>query len=385
MSPPPSQNPDHQPETVAARTSHRDDQTGAVLQPIQRSVMFRYGYPGAPDELRYSRFQNTPNHEELERRLAALERAEAAVVTASGMGAIGCMFLSLLGAGDHVVALDSLYGGTATLLEKELPRLGIEVTRVPVDGDYAGAIRDNTKLFHAESVTNPLLRIPDHDEIVRACKARGVVTSIDNTFASPVNFNPIDVGYDLVVHSATKYINGHADVTAGVVCGSKELIEPVRDRVKRWGPTLDPQACYLLERGMKTLFVRVERQNRTAVELAGWLAEQPGVKAVYQPGLESHPDHARAQKYLQGPTGMLTFELADEVAAVGFLSRLKLVIPAPSLGGIETNATRPVNTSQAGQDEATLRQQGITAGLVRVSCGLEAVGDLRADLKAAIG
>ncbi|MEM9065750.1 MAG: aminotransferase class I/II-fold pyridoxal phosphate-dependent enzyme [Planctomycetota bacterium] len=379
------QNP-QQPDTIAARSGFRDG-TGAVVTPIYQSAMYRFGTPDAPDELAYGRYQNTPNHMELERRFAGLERAEAAVVTGSGMGAIGAMFLSVLSAGDHVVALDSLYGGTLALLNDELPRLGIDVTLVPLDEpeSWAEAFRSNTKLFHAESVTNPLLRVPDHKRIVSLCRERGVTSSVDSTFTSPVNFTPITQGYNLVVHSATKYLNGHADVTAGVVCGSTALIEPIRAQVKRWGPTLDPHACFLLERGIKTLFVRVDRQNATAAALARWLKECPEVSRVIQPSLEDHADYVRASELLAGPTGMLSFELADEAAALGFLERLELIIAAPSLGGVETNATRPVNTSHAGQSPESLARQGISPALIRVSCGLEHIEDLKADLAAALG
>lgn len=359
----------------------------AVSMPIYQSSTFEYA--GATDyhDLQYIRLNNTPNHAALHAKLAALEGTEQALVTSSGMAAISTTLLSLLSAGDHVLAHDGLYGGTFDLLHHDLPRLGITCTFVDArrPETWAEHVTPRTRVFYVETLTNPLAQVAAHDQVPQFARAHGMVSVIDNTLATPINFRPAEHGYDLIVHSATKYLNGHSDIVAGVIAGRAELVGAAKRKLDHLGGALDPHACFLLHRGLKTLAVRVRYQCQSALEIAGALARHPAVSAVHYPGLERHPDHARARQWFAGAGGLFSFELAGGVSAVDrMFSRLTLPLSAPSLGGPETLITRPALTSHAGLAPDIRRRQGITDGLVRLSVGLESTQDLIDDFTAAL-
>jgi len=352
---------------------------GAVSMPIFQSATFAYRGETNYHALRYIRLNNTPNHIVLHQKLAAIENAEAALVAASGMAAISTTLLTLLRAGDHLLAQDCLYGGTYDLLTTELPRLGISIDFI--DGadpqGWRRLMRPNTRAIYVETISNPLLQVADLREVVKFAREHGLVSIIDNTFASPVNFRPAESGFDLSLHSGTKYLNGHSDIVAGAVIGRADLIETINRGLGHLGGSLDPHACFLLHRGMKTLAVRMRHQNESALRLARFLEQHPGVAAVHYPGLERHPHHLRACELFDGFGGMLSFELKGGVeAADAFLGRITLAISAPSLGGVESLITRPATTSHAGMTREQRQAAGISDGLIRFSVGLEAAEDL---------
>jgi len=360
---------------------------GAVAMPIFQSSTFEYGGEDSYHAVRYIRLNNTPNHLALHAKLAAIEGGEAAIVASSGMAAISTALLSLLGAGDHLLVQGDLYGGTHDLVTKDLPRLGIEHTLIDA-GDPASweaALRPSTRVIYVEAISNPLVRVGDLRAVAAFARARGLVSIIDSTFASPINLRPIDLGFDLVVHSATKYLNGHTDLVAGAVIGSALLVDGVKRKLDHLGGTLDPHACFLLQRGMKTLALRVRHQSQSALAVARRLEAHPAVARVYYPLLESSPDHARARELLAGAGGVLSFELEGGVAAAErLIGRLTLAIHAPSLGGVETLITRPATTSHAGLGPEERERLGIRDGLIRVSIGLEATEDLIEDFERAL-
>ena len=361
---------------------------GAVVLPIFQSSTYESGDAADYHDIRYLRLNNSPNHEVLHAKLATLEGGDAAVVTASGMAAISTAMLAVLRTGDHIIAQRCLYGGTHALVTGDLEPLGIETTFVDADDPSAwtAALRPTTRLFYCETLTNPTLELADLPGIAGFARQHGLVSMIDSTFASPVNFRPITHGFDVVVHSATKYLNGHSDIVAGAVIGRAALIEKVRRKLDHLGATLDPHACFLLQRGLKTLGVRVRQQNASALALAGWLASHPAVEHVNYPGLPSHPRHARACELLDGFGGMLSFELHGGLdAAIALLGSLRIGIDAPSLGGPETLLSLPARSSHAGLEPSLRRALGIGDGLVRLSVGLEDVADLRDDLEQALG
>jgi cystathionine gamma-synthase/cystathionine gamma-lyase/cystathionine beta-lyase len=360
---------------------------GAVVTPIFQSATFVSGGPDGLPEVTYGRYQNTPNHKVLHARLAALEGTEDAVVSATGMAAMTAALLGLCESGDHLLAAHGLYGGTHVLLAEELPKLGIRATFVDAQRPetWAAAAQPRTRAFVVETISNPLCRVCDLKAVAEFCRARGIVSLVDNTFASPVNFRPAEHGFDLIHHSATKYLNGHTDIVAGVIAGRRELVARAVKVVRRLGGSLDPHACFLLERGLKTLVLRVERQNANALRVAGFLARHPQVSITHHPGLPAHPDHARAKELLKGFGGMLAFDLRGGAgAAERFLAAVKIPWVAPSLGGVESLLSRPAATSHAmltPQERAAL---GITDGTVRMSVGIEDADDLLADLGQAL-
>lgn len=360
---------------------------GAVSMPIFQSSTFTYRGEQDYHALRYIRLNNTPNHLALHQKLAAIEGAEAALVTASGMAAVSTTLLTLLKAGDHLIAQDCLYGGTHDLLTMELPRFGI--THSLVDGNapdsWATALRPTTKAIYVESISNPLIRVSDLRAAVTFAKAHGLVAIVDNTFASPLNFRPASIGFDLSIHSCTKYLNGHSDIVAGAVIGRADLIDRINRTLGHLGGSLDPHACFLLHRGMKTLAVRVRHQNASTLAIARFLSAHPKVAAVHYAGLETHPDYRRACEMLEGAGGTLSFELKDGLkAADSFIARVKLPISAPSLGGVETLITRPATTSHSGMSAAERARAGISEGLIRLSIGLESTADLIEDFDQAL-
>ena len=337
----------------------------------------------APEgDVRYTRYLNNPTIEALAARLAALEGAEAALAVGSGMAAVSLALLTFLNAGDNVVAAQSLYGGTLKLLETDFPRLGIDTTFVPLGGRWSQAMKKKTtRVILVETLSNPTLRLTDVRPIVDAARARGVAVIVDNTFATPILFRPLEHDADLVVESATKYLGGHSDVTAGVIAGKQPVIDEVLQKARSFGPAIDPHLAWLLERGVKTLALRVERQCRNALALAHALEGRRGVRAVIHPGLESHPDHALAKEILPGFGAMLSIVVdGGDAGAERVLSRLRLIQVAPSLGGVESLASMPAHTSHKHMGADGRRAMGIEPGFIRISVGIEDEADLLDDL-----
>ncbi len=360
---------------------------GAVSMPVFQSAMFEYAGETSYHDLKYIRLNNTPNHAALHEKLAALENAEAALVAASGMAAISTTLLSVLSSGDHLLVQDCLYGGTHDFVTKDLRTFGISYDFIDADDpeSWKTKLRPNTKAIYVETITNPTMQVADHKSIVEFGKAHGLVTMIDNTFASPINFRPPEWGFDLSLHSCTKYLNGHSDIVAGAVIGRAELVDRVKNRLDHLGGSLDPHACFLLHRGMKTLAVRVRYQNESALRIAKFLHDHQAIEKVNYPGLDTHPQHERVRELLDGFGGMLSFELRGGAAtAEEFIKRTTLPIIAPSLGGVETLLTLPAKTSHSGMSPEDRHALGITDGLVRMSVGIEATEDVIEDLKHAL-
>jgi cystathionine beta-lyase len=361
---------------------YRDEATGAVTTPIFTSSS--YAYPHPKNENFYQRYFNVPNQRAVAEKLAALEQGEDALVFGSGMAAITTTLFALLKPGDHAVFQEDLYGGTYHFVAAELTKFGVEVSFVKNGGDFATQVRPSTKLIYVESPSNPLLRCVDLAAVSALAKSRGLLTVIDNTFATPINQTPLALGIDIVVHSATKYLNGHSDLNAGAVVASRELVASIRPFAVNHGGMLDAHACYMLERGLKTLALRVERQNENAGKLARWLQKHPAVVHVNYPGLPDHPDHAVAARQMRGFGGMLSFELRDAAQANALLGRFKLATAALSLGGVETLVTSPAKTSHVKMTAAERAAIGISDALLRVSVGIEDADDLIADFEQAL-
>jgi len=360
---------------------------GAVSMPIFQSAMFEYAGETSYHDLKYIRLNNTPNHVALHEKLAALENAEAALVTASGMAAISTALLSILSTGDHLLAQDCLYGGTHDFVTKDFHTFGISYDFIDANDpeSWKKKLQPNTKAMYVETITNPTMQVADHKAIVEFAKAHGLVTLIDNTFASPINFRPSEWGFDLSLHSCTKYLNGHSDIVAGAIIGRAGLVERVKHRLDHLGGSLDPHACFLLHRGIKTLGVRVRCQNESALKIAKFLHDHPAVEKVNYPGLDTHPQHARAGKLFDGFGGMLSFELKGGAkAAQQFMQHTTLPIIAPSLGGVETLLTLPAKTSHSGMSAEDRRALGISDGLIRLSVGIEATEDIIEDFQQAL-
>lgn len=356
---------------------------GAVAMPIFQSSTFEYAGESGYHDIRYIRLSNTPNHVALHAKLAALEGAEAALVTSSGMAAISTALLTVLAPGGHLLAQDCLYGGTYDLLTQDLPELGIDVDFVDAEdpASWRRALRPDTRAVYVETMTNPLLQVGDLRGVVDFAREQGLVSMIDNTFATPVNFRPAGLGFDLSLHSGTKYLNGHDDIVAGAVIGRADLVERITRRLNHLGGALDPHVCFLLHRGIKTLAVRVRHQGESSLRIAHFLEQHPRVVRVSYPGLKSHPSHLRACELLDGFGGVLSFELdGGAKAAEELIARATLPISAPSLGGVETLIMRPAVTSHAGMSREERARAGIRDGLVRLSVGLESPDDLIADL-----
>ena len=360
---------------------------GAVSMPIFQSAMFEYTGETSYHDLRYIRLNNTPNHIALHEKLAALENAEAALVTASGMAAISTSLLTILSSGDHLLAQECLYGGTHDFITKDLATFGISFDFI--DGDDTDSwkqhLRPTTRAIYVETMTNPLLQVADLKAVVEFAKAHGLVSLIDNTFASPVNFRPPEWGFDLSLHSCTKYLNGHSDIVAGAVLGRADLIEKITHRLNHLGGSLDPHACFLLHRGVKTLALRVKYQNESAVKIAQYLERHPAIETINYPGLETHPRNKRARTLFDGFGGVLSFELKGRVdVAERFIQNTTLPILAPSLGGVETLITRPATTSHSGMSREDRQALGISDSLIRVSVGIEATEDVIQDFEQAL-
>lgn len=360
---------------------------GAINVPIFQSSTYEYAGEGSYHDVRYLRLSNTPNHLALHKKLAALEGAEAALVTSSGMSAITTALLTFLKTGDHLLAHNTLYGGTADFVNNELPRYGIERDLIDATNpsDWESKLKPNTKVIYVETITNPIMDIPELGKIVEFAKTHELISMIDNTFASPVLYCPVVQGFDLSLHSCTKYINGHSDIVAGAVIGSADYLDQVTKKLNHLGGSLDSNACFLLHRGVKTLALRMNKQCENAMLIAPFLENHPQLKKVNYPGLESNSSFERAKEHLCGFGAMLSFEIDGDVdQADQFINHLQYAIKAPSLGGVETLVTRPVTTSHALMDKAERKVAGISDTLIRYSVGIEAADDLIADLQQAL-
>jgi cystathionine beta-lyase/cystathionine gamma-synthase len=357
-----------------------DAETGGVNTPIYTSSSFEYLDRG--DNV-YPRYFNTPNQQAVVQKVCALEGAEDGVLFSSGMAAISTTLLSFAGSGDHVVLQDELYGGTHAFVTDMFERLGIRYSFVATDaGAVEEALTDSTKLVVIESPTNPLLSVIDIRRVAAAARRRGAVSVIDSTFASPVNQTPLRLGVDIVVHSGTKYLGGHGDLCCGIAVGSAADAERIRAAAQCLGGSLNAITCYLLERSLKTLALRVRQQSENAARIAAFLARAKKVTRVNYPGLPDHPGHQIARSQMRGFGGMLSFELdMSAVRPKDFLRRLRLIRPAISLGGIETIICAPVETSHVKMSTEERKRVGIGDSLLRLSVGIEAAEDLIADLQ----
>ncbi|UCG51523.1 MAG: aminotransferase class I/II-fold pyridoxal phosphate-dependent enzyme [Candidatus Latescibacterota bacterium] len=375
-------------ETKLVHSGEYPRYEGAVTTPIFQSAMFEtYGGEGYHD-IKYIRLNNTPNHDVLHKKLADVENAERALVASSGMAAITSTLLTLLHAGDHLLIQSTLYGGTDSFITDDIPGFGIEFDFIDPDdpGSWASKIKSNTKVIYVETISNPLIEVGDLKAVVEFAKANGLVSMIDNTFASPINYRPIEHGFDLSLHSCTKYLNGHSDIVGGAVIGGADLIARIKHKMDHLGCTLDPHACFLLQRGLKTLALRVRWQNESALRIAKFLEVHRSVGKVNYPGLESNLYYERARELFEGCGGMLSFEIAGDLGAVDrFMRKAKIPLIAPSLGGTESLLTRPAVTSHAGMSPADREKKGISDTLIRMSVGVESTDELIEDLDQALG
>ena len=352
----------------------------SVVTPISQTATFFTDAEPVGD-VRYTRYGTNPNHLVLADKICALEGAEAALVLASGNAASALALLACAAAGDHIVAAAELYGGTLRIMNRELPRLGINTTYVSREDDFRSAITPRTKAIWIEIPVNPTLRVPDIEPVARVAQDAGIPLIVDATFATPINFRPLEHGASLVVHSATKYIGGHSDLTAGAVAGSAALVGEIQEKLKSFGPVLDPHAAWLLERGIKTLALRMVRHNTNGLAVARWLTKQSAVTAVHYPGLETHPDHDVAARLLDGFGGMVSLVVrGGDDAALRVLNALRMMCVAPSLGGVETLVSMPRFTSHAALTREQRNALGIADGFIRLSLGVEDPDDLTADL-----
>jgi cystathionine beta-lyase/cystathionine gamma-synthase len=336
-----------------------------------------------PTDSFYTRYGN-PTHTVAENAIAELEGADAALLFSSGMAAITTSILALVQAGDHIVAQRDIYGGAIKFFSKWLPKLGIETTFVDTNDieQHARAIRPNTKILYVESPTNPTVRVVDLEKIAALARKHGLITAIDSTFATPINCRPAEWGIDLVLHSGTKYFGGHSDLICGVAAGRHDLIEQIHQARTTLGGCMDPHGAFLLLRGIKTLAIRVERQNESALRIAEFLNRHPNVARVHYPLLKEHPDYATAKKQMAGAGGVLSFEVKGGGAdACHVAEALRLFTLAPSLGGVGSLVTIPVLTSHYMVDPELLKKTGVTEQMIRLSVGIEHVEDLIADLE----
>jgi cystathionine beta-lyase/cystathionine gamma-synthase len=363
---------------------HRENDP--VVAPIMQSATF-VNAVGSEREVLYTRYGNNPNQQSLARKYALLEGAEDAVFVASGMAATALAHLAVLRPGDHLLASRWIYGGTLKLFDEEFGKLGITVSYIDPTTPrlWRKSIKKNTRAIFLESPVNPTIRVLDLAPIAGIAKEFGVALLVDGTFASPINFRPLEHGADVVISSATKYLNGHSDVIAGAIAGTRSIIEEVVRLLRSWGPALDPHAAWLLERGMKSLAIRMARHNANGLAVATFLAGHPRISLVSYPGLVSHPDHEIATRTLDGFGGMIGAVIKGGTpAAERFLKRLKLFVHAPSLAGVESLVSEPRLTSHKGQSAEALGLAGIPEGFVRLSCGIEDAEDLIADLEQAL-
>ncbi len=361
----------------------KDQQFQGAISPIYLSTS--YAFEDVPVK-RYPRYFNTPNQEALSKKLAMLEHGEASLIFGSGMAAISTSLFAFLQKGDHIILQRTLYGGTSNLVTEEFHKYGIEYSFVDASTteSFSEKIKSNTKIIFIETPSNPLLTITDIPAIVAIAKKHNIITMIDNTFASPVNQNPILLGIDIVLHSATKYLGGHSDILAGAVIGTQEHIDRIFDLAKNFGGSLSDFTVWMLERSIKTLGLRVRQQNKNALQLAQWLEQHKDIATVYYPGLESHKDHELAKKQMKGFGGMLSFELKSGLDSSVFQKSLQLIKSSMSLAGVESTILSPAVTSHALLTPEARDQQGIKDNLLRLSTGIEEVEDLMTDINQAI-
>ena len=377
--------------TKAVRAGERrDPATGAVVTPIYETSVFAFTSTkqliDAVSEKSsrdvYTRWSN-PTITAAEKKIAELEGAEDCVVFSSGMAAISTAIISLVSSGDHIVSVRDLYGGTVGLFSDLMSRFGVRTTFVEATnvGEISSAVRSNTKILFLETPTNPTLKLVDLQKAAEIAAKHGAKVLVDNTFASPYNQQPLQFGCDATLHSATKYLAGHNDVTAGAIAGPRKLIEPMRKLRRTLGGVLDPHGAWLLLRGMKTLALRMARHNSNGQQIAEYLENHPNVEKVYYPGLRTHPQHTLAKRQMKGFGGVVSFELKGDInQTMRFVDNLKLALLAPSLGGAETLVSQPSTASHFFMDPDERRKAGISDSLVRLSLGIEDVEDIISDL-----
>lgn len=361
----------------------KDEQYGGAVSPIYLAT----SYPFLDvEEKRYPRYFNTPNQEVVAKKVAALENAEHALPFSSGMAAISTSLLAFLKSGDHVVFQNEIYGGTHHLIQEEFSNYGIEYsfTKGLSPGDFEKELKENTKVVYLETPSNPLLSIVDIAAIASMAKNKGIISMIDNTFASPINQTPLDLGIDLSIHSATKYLSGHSDISAGVVAGSRQHIDRIMYKGRNLGGNLSDFMCFLLERSIKTLALRIDKHNENAQFVAEKLSLNSLIKKVYYPGLVTHKNHDIAKKQMHGFGGMLSFDLDAKLNAKHFQENLTLIKPSMSLAGVESTIIQPSLTSHALLSADERKELGISDNLLRLSVGLENKEDILADIEKAI-
>ena len=361
----------------------KDEQFKGAVSPMYLSSSYQFL---DVDVKRYPRYFNTPNQEFLSKKIAALEHTEAAMIFGSGMAAISTMFLAFLKQGDHLVVQNTLYGGTVNFIKEEFPKYGIEYTFTNGYSieDFEAVIQPNTTLIHIETPSNPLMTITDIKAVAQLGKSKSIFTSIDNTFASPVNQNPIDMGIDMVMHSATKYFGGHSDICAGAVASSTVHIERIWNVGKNLGGSLSDMTVWMLERSMKTLGLRVKAQTKNAMKLAKWLDKHPKIAKVYYPGLKSHPEYKLAKSQMKGFGAMLSFELIEGLESHAFQNALQLIKSSMSLAGVESTMLSPHLTSHSLLTQTERDAIGISDQLIRFSVGIESIKDLKHDIDKAL-
>ncbi len=372
--------------TAIHGTPHRRPDWSPIAPALLQSSTFANPV-GSDDEVLYSRYGNNPNQVELAKKYALLEGAETSIFVASGMGATALAHLAVLRPGDHLISSTWIYGGTQKLFDDQLAQFGIDVTYVSPEQVrlWRKSVRKATRAIFVETPTNPLMRVVDLAPISYVAKEFGLALLVDATFASPINFRPIEHGADVVITSATKYLNGHSDVIAGAVAGTTPFIDEVNRLMRLWGQSIDPHAAWLIDRGMRTLAVRMERHNVNGMKVAQWAERHAGITKVHYPGLASHPDHAHAKAVLAGFGGMVGLEVKGGAKATErMLKRLKLITHAPSLAGVETLISEPRLTSHKGIGAEGRAKIGIPDGFLRLSCGIEDAEDIIGDLEEAL-
>lgn len=361
----------------------KDEQFKGAVSPIYMATS--YAFDGVETK-RYPRYFNTPNQEMLCKKIAALEKTENALIFGSGMAAVSNTMLAFLQKGDHVILQQTLYGGTYNFVVEEFHKFGIEYsfTKSLSVADFKKEIKPTTKVIFIETPSNPLLTITDMKAVAKLAKEHGIVTMIDNTFASPINQTPVDFGIDIIIHSATKYMGGHSDILAGAVAGSNEHILKIWNIAKNLGASLSDFTVWMLERSLKTLNLRVKKQSKNALKMATFLNKNSAISKVYYPGLKSHEDYKLAKTQMKNFGGMLSFELAEGIDAMEFQNSLQLIKPSMSLAGIESTTLSPAQTSHGLLTPEEREKQGIKDGLIRFSVGIENVKDLKADINQAL-
>jgi len=370
--------------TICVHTGKvKDEQFRGAVSPMYMSTS--YAFDGV-DVKRYPRYFNTPNQEMLCKKIAALEHTEEGLIFSSGMAAISAAMFAFLKTGDHVIIQQVIYGGTFNLIVSEFEKYGIEYSFTASDNasDFKSLLKENTKILYIETPSNPLLGITDLDAIASFAKEKGVLTMIDNTFASPINQNPADFGIDIILHSATKYMGGHSDISAGAIAASTAHIAQIWKTAINFGGNLSDQTVWLLERSLKTLNLRVKEQTKNAQEMAEYLENNKHIDRVYYPGLKSHPQYELAKKQMKGFGAMMSFELMEGIDAMDFQNALKLIKPSLSLAGLESTTVSPAQTTHALLSAEERLERGIKDGLIRFSVGIEESKDLIEDIAQAI-